>query len=94
MSDRDLFLAGYDVADPRRLRLALDLIKGHATGGQKSAYECYLNPAEQGRLLHDIALVLDEAEDSFLLIGLDPRARVYTLGRAVAPSEPEVFYLA
>ncbi len=94
MNDRDLFLAAYDVADPRRLRLALDLVKGHATGGQKSAYECHLNPAEQGRLLQDIALVLDEAEDSFLLIGLDPRARVYTLGRAVAPGDADLFYLA
>jgi CRISPR-associated protein Cas2 len=94
MNERDLFLAAYDVADPRRLRVSLELVKGHATGGQKSAYECYLSPAEQGRLLQDIALVLDEAEDSFLLIGLDPRSRVHTLGRAVAPSDPALFYLA
>lgn len=94
MTDRALYLAAYDVADPKRLRLSLELIKGHATGGQKSAYECFLTEAEQNRLLQDMALVLEEEEDSFLLIGLDPRSRVYTLGRAVAPSDAEVFYLA
>lgn len=93
MTDRALFLAAYDVADPRRLRVALDLVKGHATGGQKSAYECFLTPAEEARLLQDMALVLEEDEDSFLLIGLDPRARVHTLGRAVAPADPDAFYL-
>lgn len=93
MTDRTLFLAAYDVAEPRRLRVALDLVKGHATGGQKSAYECFLTPAEEARLLQDMALVLEEAEDSFLLIGLDPRSRVHTLGRAVAPADPDAFYL-
>lgn len=93
MTDRSLFLAAYDVAEPRRLKLALDLIKGHATGGQKSAYECFLNASEEARLLQDIALVLEEDEDSFLLIGLDPRSRVHTLGRAVEPVDPQHFYL-
>lgn len=93
MTDRALFLAAYDVADPRRLRLALDLVKGHATGGQKSAYECFLSEAEHARLLHDMALVLQEDEDSFLLIGLNPHSRVYTLGRAEPPVDPTHFYL-
>ena len=93
MTDRALFLAAYDVADPRRLRVALDLIKGHATGGQKSAYECFLTEAEEARLLQDMALVLEEDEDGFLLVGLDPRSRVYTLGRAEPPADPDRFYL-
>ncbi len=93
MTQRTLYLAAYDVADPRRLRLSLELVKGHATGGQKSVYECFLTDAERAHLLHDMALLLDEEEDSFLLIGLDPRARVYTLGRAQAPVDPDAFYL-
>lgn len=93
MSDRALYLAAYDVADARRLRLSLELIKGHATGGQKSAYECYLSPAEEARLIQDMALLLNEEEDSFLLIALDPRSRVYTLGRAIEPADPAHFYL-
>jgi CRISPR-associated protein Cas2 len=92
MKERDLYLAAYDVCDPRRLRAALDLVKGHATGGQKSAYECFLTDGEKARLLQDMAQVLDEDEDSFLLLRLDPRSRVLTLGVAVAPEDPPFFY--
>lgn len=92
MSERDLYLAAYDVAHPKRLRASLDLIKGYATGGQKSAYEIFLTPAEKGQLLHDMALILDEREDRFFLLRLDPRARVYTLGVATEPADPPYFY--
>lgn len=92
MIRRDLYLAAYDVSDPRRLRAALDLVKGYATGGQKSAYECFLTEGEKARLLQDMAQVLDEDQDSFMLVRLDPRARVLTLGVAVAPEDPPYFY--
>ena len=39
---RHLFLVGYDIASARRRRQALKAIKGHAIGGQKSLYECWL----------------------------------------------------
>lgn len=91
--NRQLYLAAYDVADPRRLRHALELVKGHATGGQKSAYECWLTVSERAALLADMALMLEEAEDSFLLIGLDPRAHVYTLGAGEAPHDTRLFYI-
>lgn len=42
MSQRKLYLALYYVADPSRLASTLSLIRGHAYGGQKSAYEVYL----------------------------------------------------
>lgn len=91
--NRRLYLAAYDVAHPRRLRLSLELIKGYATGGQKSAYECWLSEGEKATLLYDMALVLEEEEDSFLLIGLDPRSPVHTLGRAETPADPDTFYI-
>jgi len=90
---RRLYLAAYDVAHPRRLKLSLELIKGYATGGQKSAYECWLSEGEKSALLHDMALVLIEAEDRFLLIGLDPRSPVQTLGQAETPADPDLFYI-
>ena len=92
--NRTLYLAAYDVADPGRLRASLDIVKGYATGGQKSAYECFLTDGERSAMLHDMALVLEEQEDNFLLIGLDPRSRVYTLGIAEAPADPNFFYIA
>lgn len=91
MGDRDLYLAAYDVADPRRLRQALDLVKGFATGGQKSAYECFLSAGERAELLRDMGRVLTPEEDSFHLLRLDPRARVIVLGRAVVPEDPPFF---
>lgn len=94
METRSLYLAAYDVAAPRRLRAALDLVKGYSTGGQKSVHECFLTLGEKSQLLHDMALVLEEDEDSFLLLRLDPRQQVLTLGKALEPVDQPYFYLA
>jgi CRISPR-associated protein Cas2 len=91
---RSFYLAAYDVAEPRRLRAALDLVKGYSTGGQKSVHECFLTAAEKARLMRDMALRLEEAEDSFLLLRLDPRQKVLTLGKALEPLDAPYFYLA
>lgn len=92
MDNRDLYLAAYDICAPDRLRDALNLVKAFATGGQKSVFECFLSPAERRRLLTDMGEALDLAEDTFLLLRLDPRAKVIVLGRAVAPEDPPFFY--
>jgi CRISPR-associated protein Cas2 len=89
---RALYLAAYDVSDDRRRHAALLLIKGYATGGQKSFYEIFLTDREKADLLHDMALVLDESEDRFFLLRLDPRSRVHTLGVGVEPADDPYFY--
>ncbi len=94
MSARHLYLAAYDVANPRRLAAALDLLRGFATGGQKSVHEVFLTPAEKREVLHAMSLILDEDEDRFLLLRLDPHARCHTLGLASAPVDPAYFYIA
>lgn len=93
MSDRDFYLAAYDVAAPRRLAAALDLVRGYSTGGQKSVHEIYLSAGEHRELLHNIALILDEEEDRFLLLRLDPRARCHVLGIGSEPVDPAYFYI-
>jgi CRISPR-associated protein Cas2 len=93
MSARDFFLAAYDIADDRRRGSALDIVRGFATGGQKSVHEVFLSPAERRELLHEMSLVVDEAEDRFFLLRLDPRARTYALGVATAPSDCGFFYV-
>lgn len=92
MKDRDLYLAAYDIADSTRLRHALHAVKGYATGGQKSVFECFLSSGEQGSLLFEIRETLDLDEDAFLLLRLDPRAKTITLGIAVAAEDPPFFY--
>jgi len=93
-SARDLYLAAYDVVVPRRLRAALDLMRGYATGGQYSVHECWLTAAERAQLIADAASILDPEEDRMLLLRLDPRGVVIALGTAVAPADPSCFYVA
>lgn len=92
MTHRILYIAAYDVSDDARLREALKVLKGYASGRQKSVFECFLTPGEKRALLSDVRAVIDPVEDRFFLVRLDPRARIRTLGKAVAPSDPPWFY--
>lgn len=93
MPQRDLYLAAYDIAEPRRLSAALKLARAYSTGGQKSVHELFLTPAERHKLVADMSALIDMDIDRFLLIRLDPRSRVHTLGKAVAPADPDYFYV-
>lgn len=91
MTQRPLYLVAYDIADPRRLDAVMQSVRAYATGGQKSVYECFLTQAERAGLLADLALLLDEETDRLLLLRLDPRPRVITLGIAVPPADPPYY---
>lgn len=89
---RKLYLAAYDVREPNRLPRALRVVKGFASGGQKSAYECWLYSSERSELQAHIASVLDLTEDSFAVIPLEPKKPLITLGVAEKPADPDLFY--
>jgi CRISPR-associated protein Cas2 len=93
MRNRVLHIVAYDVRDPRRLRRVLDVVKAYSTGGQKSVHECYLTSAERATLDKALAAEIREAEDSVVIVRLDPRCGVRTLGIAEAPRDPAFFYL-
>lgn len=93
MPKRSLYLAAYDVSDVTRLRQALHAVKGYATGGQKSVYECFLTDAEREELLGRVAEVIDTEEDRFLLVRVEAGSPVHTLGVAVAPGDPSFYYV-
>jgi CRISPR-associated protein Cas2 len=93
ISKRSLFIAAYDIRSPDRLREALHVMRGYSCGGQKSVFECFLTDAEKRDLLAEIESVMDASEDRFLLMRLDPRSRVRTLGIAVEPADPDFFYV-
>lgn len=93
MTQRALHLACYDISEPRRLVAALKLARVYATGGQKSVHELFLTPAERTDLIEDMSVLMDLATDRFLLLRLDPRSRVHTLGKAVQPADPDYFYV-
>lgn len=89
---RSLHVAAYDIRDAARLRRALKAVKSYASGGQKSAHECWLAPAETVSLMDDMRGVMDACEDRFALIQLDPRRSVITLGCASVPADPDFYY--
>ncbi len=89
---RHLFIIGYDIASPRRRRHALKTVKGHAIGGQKSLYECWLTSAELQSAMAALRRLIDPASDRVVLLRLDPRAAIHTLGVAVAPEDGDFFY--
>jgi CRISPR-associated protein Cas2 len=93
MAQRRLYLAAYDISDPARLRRALEAIKGHASGGQRSVFECFLDEAERRELLADMQGLLDLREDRFMLLPLARAADVRTLGIAVKPVDPDYYYV-
>ncbi|MFN3829777.1 CRISPR-associated protein Cas2 [Tepidimonas ignava] len=89
---RHLFLIGYDISSHKRRRQALKTVKGNAIGGQKSLYECWLTSAELQQAMHALRRIIDPQTDRVVFVQLDPRARVHTLGKAVAPQDSEFFY--
>jgi len=93
MPQRALHIAAYDISDASRLRRALYVLKGYATGGQKSVFECFLTDAERSSLVNEVRDVIDDEEDRFMLLRLEQRARVRTLGIGVAPVDPDFFYV-
>ncbi len=93
MSKRVLYIAAYDVSDATRLRHALHVVKNYATGGQKSVYECFLTPGERKELLSRVTGVLEPEDDRFLLIRLESRSKVQTLGIAIEPGDPAFYYV-
>ena len=93
MKNRQLYLAAYDIACNRRLRKALYLLRGYASGGQKSVFECFLTPAEKAQVVESMRLIIDPQEDRFILLRLSGAKKIQTLGKAVAPQDGSFFYV-
>ena len=87
---RQLFIASYDIACPQRLRAALRLARRHASGGQKSVHECWMDERERVCLLSSYAAILDPDRDRVLLAGVDPLRSAMSRGVGSLPSDPDV----
>ncbi len=90
---RHLYLAFYDIAHPRRLTAALKLSRSYSVGGQKSVHELFMTFSERDTLVKDMFALLNPDKDRFQIIALDPRSKIYTLGKAVKPSYPNCIYV-
>lgn len=81
---RRLYLCCYDITDSRARRSVLRIVATYSSGGQKSAYECYLSYAERHTLLALTSSYLDEC-DCLVLQPLNPSSDIKTFGIASKP---------
>jgi len=93
MIKRQLYLISYDISNDKCLREALKLVRAYATGGQLSVHECWLSHAEKRELLIELTEIIDEATDSLMVIRLDARQNMHVMGKGIASSAPDMFYL-
>jgi CRISPR-associated protein Cas2 len=93
MNNRNLYIVSYDIADDKRLREALKLVRRYATGGQKSVHECWMSPRDKEILIEEFTCLMDETDDGLLIVRLDPRQTSYALGGGVVPENGDWFYI-
>ncbi len=91
--ERVLFLAAYDVCEPGRLRRVHQVVKKFATGGQKSVFECFLDPAERKELTLGVKGKIDISEDRFALLRVEQRSQPILRGIAIPASDPSFYYI-
>jgi len=91
--ERTLYLIAYDITDDRRLGNVRNLLKGYSTGGQKSAYECFLSDGELRSVMSALGRLISTSDDRLHIFRMDGRSRTVALGIAVQPKDPDYFYI-
>ena len=94
MNSRHLFLVGYDISESPRRRRVLRHVQGHALGGQKSFYECWLSVAELQTLLAQLRNRINADTDRVLVVRIDSRCQSLQLGQAQSIFNDEFFHIA
>jgi CRISPR-associated protein Cas2 len=90
---RELYLVAYDIREPKRLYRMLYILKDYASGGQKSAFECYLSDTEKKELLNRCVDVMERAEDALLIMRLKDKDKIAIMGKAVRPIDETYTYI-
>jgi CRISPR-associated protein Cas2 len=81
---RRLYLVCYDIADHKIRHGIHRIVRTYASGGQKSAYECYLSISEQHTLNKLVGIKLEEG-DSFVIQPIIKPNEIRVLGVAIKP---------
>lgn len=88
-----MHIVTYDISNDNRRERVRKVLAAYATGGQRSVAECFLTAAELGALEAAIDALLDRETDRVMVIPLDGRAHVFTLGKAPQPVDPKFLYI-
>lgn len=86
MPERTPYIIAYDIACPVRQRKARKLLRGYASSGQKSMFECWLTRAEFRHVLGVLAATLHPEVDRLHVFRLTGQTEPRLLGRAKALS--------
>ena len=78
---RHLFLVCYDICDDTRLRHVREQLSAWRVQGQKSAFECWLTPAEYQQVKQKLESLIDDHVDLLHIIRLDPSQPIYRIGK-------------
>jgi len=89
---RKLYIVAYDIRDPSRLAAVLRVVRGFSSGGQKSAYECWLSREEYQALHSELLAIIDADCDCIAFFPLELRHPMSAFGVAVEPTDPEFYY--
>lgn len=92
MPRRDLVLIAYDISCDRRRTRALDAVRGFGIDAQLSVHECCFTPGERREIWGRLTALAGE-DDRLLMLLLDPRSRIETLGTPRAPLDPYFQYI-
>lgn len=92
MPRRDLVLLAYDIVCEKRRARVLKAVRGFGVDGQLSVHECQFTAGERREMWRRLNGFLTE-DDRLMLLVLDPRSRVETLGTPRTTLEPELHYI-
>lgn len=87
---RHQYLVSYDIREPKRLRTVHKILDGYGDATQYSVFFCNLSPAERLQLEFALVKVINNKDDSILMIDLGPAItkrdrRIHTLGTVQLP---------
>lgn len=92
MPHRDLVLLAYDITCDRRRARAFKAVRGFGIDAQLSVHECRFTPGERGEMWVRLTGLAADS-DRLMLLLLDPRSRIVTLGTPRTPLEPALHYI-
>lgn len=81
---RRLYLVCYDISDHDCRHSVHRIVRSYSSGGQKSAYECYLSISEHHLLEQLVNPKLDEL-DSFVIQPIVKPHEIRVIGSAIKP---------
>jgi len=93
MTEHQLYIAAYDIADSSRQAAALKILLDYAVGRQKSVFECQLDTASRAQLQQRMTALLDDEEDRFLMLPSRRRSSWSVLGIAPEHDHEDFFFI-